>query len=47
MEKFPFSYLGIRLGGNFQNKTFWDPMFGKVRNKVDKWRIVLFRRVVG
>lgn len=38
VEEFPFSYLGIPLGGNHKSLLFWEPVVDKVRKKIDEWR---------
>ena len=38
MEKLPFLYLGLPLGGYPRQKLFWQPGLDRVYKKLNKWK---------
>ena len=38
VEKLPFLYLGLPLGGYPRHKDFWQPVIERVHKNLDKWK---------
>ena len=38
MEKLPFLYLGLPLGGYPRQKLFWQPVVDRIYKKLDRWK---------
>ena len=45
VEKLPFLYLGLPLGGYPRHKIFWQPMIDKSTQKLDRWKRFNISRV--
>ncbi|CAL5191793.1 unnamed protein product [Lathyrus oleraceus] len=38
LEKIPFSFLGIPIGGNHRRRIFWSMMMAKLKKRLSGWR---------
>lgn len=38
LEKFPFKYLGIPIGGNTSRVQTWDPIIDKCHKRLSSWK---------
>lgn len=38
VDYLPIMYLGLLLGGYPKKEAFWQPIIGKIQEKLDKWK---------